>query len=60
MAIFVEHPDRQPPENCDPTRLDTPTRFAIRGAVRALVDEALAAEVQSMLETSFLRNVPDC
>jgi len=28
--------------------------------VRTLVDEALAAEVQSMLETSFLRNVPDC
>lgn len=60
MATPVEHPDRQPPENCDPTRLSTLARLAVRGAVRTLVDEALAAEVQSMLETSFLRNVPDC
>jgi hypothetical protein len=45
MATLVEHPDRQPPENWDPTGLSTPARFAVRGAVRTLVDEALAADV---------------
>jgi hypothetical protein len=59
MAILVEYTDRRPLESCDPTRLGTLWRFAVLVIEWALVDEALAAEVGSMLETSFLRDVPD-
>jgi hypothetical protein len=60
MATLVEYTDRKPLGSCDPTRLGTLWRFGVLVIGWALVDEALAAEVGSMLETSFLRNVPDC
>ena len=59
MATRVEYTDRKLFESCDPTRLGTLWRFAVRVIGWTLADETLAAEVRSMLETSFLRNVPD-
>ena len=59
MATRVEYTDRKPLESCDPTRLGTLCRFAVQVIGGTLADETLAAEVRSMLETSFLRNVPD-
>ena len=60
MATLVECTDRKPLESYDPTRLGTLWRFGVPLIGWALVDETLAGEVRSMLETSFLRNVPDC
>jgi hypothetical protein len=59
MATLVEYTDRKPLESCDPTRLGTLWRFGVLLIGWTLADETFVAEVRSMLETSFLRNVPD-
>jgi len=59
MAPHVEDPDRTPLARCDPTRLGTRWRVAVQVIGGTLGDATLAAEVRSILETSFLRNVPD-